>query len=308
MMSRWESRALAGIYAAIALISVVSIYVIYQAAQVIGRANTAIDSQLYFQTHVATLAAEIVLWVIIARAAVHLKAYTRVVADSTDGRALGLIADAFLVSLVYAVSFGLASTIKTLFYNSPYLDAATTFTNLMPLVAVLLFAITLFKGSVQLMGIVSVKCRLFSSWSHFTTVALYAVASILFAWYLYRTAPSITDDDGLRHFALSSPVLLVTYIIPYMAVWLLGLLSCINIGYYGKRVQGLLYRPLFRDVYRGLVISFIGIFLAQIFYLADVQSNRFGPGLLLVFGVITFLIYGCYLVYRGTSQLSQIED
>jgi hypothetical protein len=60
-------------------------------------------------------------------------------------------------------------------------------------------------------------------------------------------------------------------------------------------------------MYKGLVISFIGLFLAQIFYLSNLPSNRLDPGLLALIGIILLLIYGCFLVYRGTSQLAQIE-
>jgi hypothetical protein len=227
----WRSQALVGSYVVIVLVSAAFIYMMYQASQIISRSNPRIDAGLYFETHLSTFIAEIVLWIIIARAAIHLKAYTRVIKSSPDGQALNIIANAFLISLLYAMLFGMASTTKTLFWHTPYLDTATTVSNLLPLAVVLLFAILLFIGSVKLISIVNVKRQLTQGRKHITIVAAYAVIASLYACYLYREASHIVDDDGLRHFALAPSVLLFVYITPYLTVWLLGLLSCLNIGY-----------------------------------------------------------------------------
>jgi hypothetical protein len=306
-ISWWETRALVGSYAAIFLISAAFIYIMYTASWIISESSQTIDSTSYFQTHLATFIVEIVLWVVIARAAIRLKSYTRLVISSKDGQALDYIANAFLLSLAYAIFFGMASTIKTLFWHTPYLNMVTTITNLLPVAIVLLGTVLLFIGSVKLARMLPVPQQHLGSWKRTAPLIAFLIAAGFFAWYLYRSAPSLLDDDGLQHFALSPILLLFTYIIPYIAVWLFGLLACLNIAHYANHVKGIVYRPLFRNLYKGLMISFIGTYLAQAFYLSNLPSNRIGIGLLIIIGVLLLLIYGCLLVYRGTSQLSLIE-
>jgi hypothetical protein len=72
-------------------------------------------------------------------------------------------------------------------------------------------------------------------------------------------------------------------------------------------VAGKIYRPLFRDVYRGLILSLTGTYLAQIFYVSNLSSNYFGLGLAVALAMLSVIIYGCFLIYRGTEALCLLE-
>ena len=148
---RWELNASVYVYPAIILFGGLFVYILYRAATIIRVSNSQINPRFYFETHFITIILEIVLWVIIARAAMRLKSYVLMVIDSSDGQALDYIANALLMSLLYAISFGMASTVKTLFWHTPYLRSVTTVTNFFPLIIILFSSILLLVGSFPLL-------------------------------------------------------------------------------------------------------------------------------------------------------------
>jgi hypothetical protein len=90
-------------------------------------------------------------------------------------------------------------------------------------------------------------------------------------------------------------------------VWLLGLLASLNLARYSSRVPGKIYKPLFRGLYRGLVTSFAGTYLVQVFYVTNFTSNSLSVGLLMLITILALLIYGCIMIYSGTNQLYLLE-
>ena len=305
----WELAALATANSVIILAAAAFLYMIFRDASLIDRYSPGINTALYAETHTYIVLIEIVLWALMAKAAVRFKAYSRKIQHSPDGAALNHIADAMLLSLAYAILFDMASTFKTLFIQRPQLGLVTTITNLLPLAVFVTLSVLLFAGAHQLRRLVpdtiAQRQRRFRLVS--LGLALYSLVIVPYVAYFYRMAPTLLDDDGLHHFALPPQSLLAVYIVPFSTAWLIGLLSCIDLAGYAGRVQGKLYRPGFRSLYHGILISYVSTYLVQIFYVSNVSSNRFGVGLVILVSFIALLIAGYGLMYRGANRLYILE-
>jgi hypothetical protein len=304
---QWEPTALAVAAGVIALATGMFALLILRDAWLIQGFRTGIDAKLYTETHLYILLVEVILWGLMARAAIRFKMYTHEIAQSRDGRALGYIANAILLSIPYAILFDMASSFKTLFVHTQYLSLVTTITNLLPLAIFLVLSVLLYIGSLRLRNMLS-EAPL--RWQYITNLSLviFSLAVVPYVQYFYRVAPTLVDDDELRHFALSPNVLVVAYVIPFAAVWLLGLVSCLNIAQYASRINGKLYRPMFRSLYIGILISYASTYFIQVFYASNLSSNKFGPGLVILVGLIAMLIVGYGLMYRGANQLYRLEQ
>jgi hypothetical protein len=246
---------------------------------------------------------------VIARAAVRFKTYTRWIRDTPDGKALNFIANAMLLSLPYAVLFGMASTFKTLFVDSPRFSQETTLSNLLPLAVFVIVTGLLATGAYKLSRLLpndpAVKQR--SEHVALTCTSAFLLIVTPFIQRFHDTVPQVLDDDNLHHFSLSPDVLVPLYIVPFALVWLVGLLSTVKLAEYSYHVTGRIYRPMVRNLYLGILLSYTSTYLTQIFYLSNIPSNRFGPGLLILVGLLALLILGYGLMYRGANQLYSLE-
>jgi len=292
------------VYAVIAAAALAFVGIMFRAAALIHRFDPQINSRLYLVTHLLTLLCEVVLWYILARSAVRFKSYAVSVIESKDGRALNYIANAVALGLLYAMLFGMASTVKTIFWQSPDLTLITSITNLLPLLVLLISSVYLLVGTRALRELL-VSPKGVSHTRQYVGLLLVFVA--IYALYFYHVAAHLLDDDGLHHFDLSPGVLLLVYVLPHTVAWLLGLFSCLNLARYARNVRGAIYKSLFHDLYMGVTIAFIGMYLAQVFYVSNLSSNQFSAGLVFVLAVILLLIRGCLLIYSGTNKLYTLE-
>lgn len=304
-----EFLMLVGMLMVVFLAAFAFLFMIFRSAHLVGLYQPHINAASYTEAHTYIVLIEIVLWAVIAKAAARFKAYTHKIRGSTDGAALDFIANAILLSFAYAILFDVASTFKTLFMRSASLPVVTTLTNLLPLAVFLLLSVLLFIGTFKLKRLLP-DTRLQLRRNRYIialSLAVFVLVVIPFGEYFYHIAPAMLDDDGLRHFAVSPSALLVVYLLPFAVIWLLGLLSCLNLAQYASRVRGKLYRPMFRNLYLGILIAYISTYLIQVWYASNLPSNRFGFGLLSIIVLIFLLILGYGLMYVGANQLYLLE-
>src|SRR5262249_44785499 len=134
-------------------------------------------------------------------------------------------------------------------------------------------------------------------------LGLFVTFSAAFIWYFYVAAPARIDDDGLSHFDLPVSVLLLTYVVPHIVSWLLGLLACLHLAHYARNVKGTIYKALLRDLQRGIMVVYACTYFVQILYISQISARKFTPALLLVLLAILTLYYGYWLIYRGAGKL-----
>ena len=306
----WEFTALTVAYVVVFLSAAAFICLIYRDAALIGKYQPSINPASYAEAHTYIVLVEIALWTLVAKAAIRFKSYTRKIRNSPDGKALGYIANAMILSFVYVILFDMASSFKTLFMRTPALMTVTTFTNVLPLALFLILSVLLFIGTVKLKRLVPDNStqRQRNRYVVTLSVALFLLLVVPFAEYFYRTAPILRDDDGLLHFTLLPEVVVVVYLLPFVLIWLLGLLSSLNLAQYATRIKGRLYRPMFRNLYLGILTAYSSSYLIQVWYVSNVSANTFGIGLVSLMILIGTLIIGYALMYRGASQLYMLEQ
>jgi hypothetical protein len=295
------------LYGFVLIIGFAFIEIMYKAAIIIGQSHSYTKAISYFYTHLATIILTITLWLILSRAILRLKAYISTVNKTQDGKALNKILIALFLSLVYAMLFAVASTFKTLFWHHTDFKTVTTITNLLPIPVMLSSSLVLFKGTSDLLKNKAVEDKHLNK--KMLGMYLLIVLAVVFAYgvYFHSHAAKLVDDDGFRHFVISVKTLMYVYVLPYALIWLLGLMSCLNLEHYAKHVKGIVYKELFRDLYSGISMSFVGIYLLQIFYVSNVSSAKLGAGLLFIVCLLVILIRGCLLISRGSDKLARVE-
>lgn len=252
---------------------------------------------------------EIIIWLLAAVGAVRLKNYAMSIRDSDDGLALDYVANSLLLFVLYVVLVSIGGTIVDAAAGSTYEKLTIALTNHIPLAIILVAAILLWIGSKKLLKMLEQadKEPWVPSLRFCVTTVIFTTFALIFTINFYYFAADIREADGMPRFALSPALLLATYVLPHLLAWLFGLLACVNLATYARSVTGVIYKDLFKNLLRGVVIVFLCTFLAQVL-LSTITVDEPSPVLVTVYGVLLLYLYGFYLVYKGTKNLERLEQ
>jgi len=261
------------------------------------------DSSLLIRFSI--LIPEIIIWLLATLTAVRFKQYVMSIKNSPDGESLNYIANALLLLVVYVILLTSADAFVRLFINTNFLESATVLGHHIPIAVAAVSGVYLFYGSQKLKQIAPAKI-----WTR-TRGALFAVLCFalfgIFAWQFYQAAPTLESVDGVPRFVLPVSVLLFTYVLPHVVLWVLGLLACINLAQYAAKVNGAIYKELFHNLYQGILLVFICIFISQFLIISSVVLSEFTFLLAVIYGVLILGTLGFVLIFRGVKQLEKIE-
>lgn len=256
-------------------------------------------------TRLTILAAEIIIWTIASVAAFRFKRYALSITDHEDGKALNYVANALLLLTLYVVLFPVASTIVGYFAGGPYMRLAVGLRNHLPILIVLASSVYLLRGSINL---VKITGQLIWSRRRLMIAVLSALTFfILFALVFYQSQPHKESADGIPQFVLPIEALVLTYILPHVALWFIGVMACLNIARYASSAPGIIYRSLFNDLYRGILVTFIAIFMAQFLLITSTGGPRRALSLTIVYAILLIAVAGFLLILRGAQQLDKLE-
>lgn len=292
------------LFAFIVLSGAASVYAVYRAAFLETTDEAA--ARAYFLRSLVYIGASVVVWVVAALAGLRLRRYARRFLANPDGKALDTIATGLLLLIPYSVIVTIYTTVKLLFEDPSAAQLVGTTSQYLAILILLAVAVCIYRGARQLLAllpVISPSMRRIRFWVLVGFVPLVAG----FVWYFYQVAPTAVDENGLPHFAVSRSVLLLTYVLPYVIAWLLGLLACLYIAFYAHQVDGVIYRPLFHGVYVGLLVVLICTFLVQLLRTMSISLKDADPLIVLVLGVIGLLVFGYLQIYRGAERLSRLE-
>lgn len=249
--------------------------------------------------------AQVAIWLLAMRGASDLMAYAQNIKHTRDGRGITDIARALLWLIVYIVLVPLTSVLAELSVHGPHRFALVVMRNHLPLLAMVAAVGYLFRGSRALVGLTTPSTTQ-RQWRRLV-LAGFAVIAALFVWHFYATVPAmLTRHDQVR-FALPVQALLFSYVLPHIAVWLVGTMALLNLWRYSTQVAGHIYRQLFRNLYQGIFLVFIGTFVAQLVIASTASPNRITIWTLLVYTVLLLAIFGYFLIYRGVQRLVKLE-
>jgi hypothetical protein len=263
----------------------------------------------YFLLHLSINLPEIAIWLLSMVGAMRLKNYAISIRSSRDGNALDDIANALLLLVVYTVLLSMMGFINNLFAHTGLIGTVVAFSNHLPLLIILLSAILLWRGSVKLLTLMNTKNSRAKYSSPFLAgiFIIYALFILAFTENFYHYMTSVNRDVDNPRFLLAPGVLMFTYVLPHLITWLYGLLAALNLAYYSRHVSGVIYKQLFRNLQRGVVLVFFCTFVAQILIASTVSDQNMGVILGLIYVVLLLGIVGFWLVYKGTKSLELLE-
>ena len=247
----------------------------------------------------------LVIWLLAARGALHLRRYAELIHGSRDAPAMRLIANGLFWGVIYIMVITLNGVLISYAIGTPYLRAAVFLRNHIPPVVALIAFIQLYRGSSLLKQTV-----LFHTWTRGTylMLAAYGVFACLLVLAFSRTTTNV-DAIGVPIYVVPRPVALLTIIFAYLVVWLLGILSGINVAKYASQVKGTIYRKSLTQLVRGILII---VFMAAAIQVIGLIGRIIGGwstqwSLLIVYTLLLMYGVGYWLVSAGAKRLTRLE-
>jgi hypothetical protein len=120
--------------------------------------------------------------------------------------------------------------------------------------------------------------------------------------------------DNIIHrqnpYYLSHFLLMLTFVIPYLYAWFIGLLSANEIRLYGQAIKGIIYKKALIQLASGLAIVIISSIATQFISSVFLTSHSLPIGLafLLTYPVLIIEAVGYGLVAYGALCLKRIEE
>ena len=186
-------------------------------------------------------------------------------------------------------------------HNPSFKTTATIINNYLALFPGLLAFLLLYNGARQLVGNVRTqRQRLDLRWH----APWFLLLSITFA--------HLALENHYQRFAYHLGVwwLIVTFIIPYIYGWMVGLLCAYDLRVYASTVNGSLYQQAVKQFANGIAIAILGSIGIQFVTITIAQrySNSIGSILLIDYGLLIVIGTGLCLMALATKKLIRIEE
>ncbi|HET9098014.1 MAG TPA: hypothetical protein VFN51_00170 [Candidatus Saccharimonadales bacterium] len=246
----------------------------------------------------------VLMWSIAFMSALRMKTYAVAIRGTQDGYGMNRIADSLLLITLYVILLTSSRYVVGLYKDSAKLGTMVSVENYLPLFTILTSSLLLLSGASYLNKIVPLVIR----WRYrLVAILCWLIASALYISRFVRVTGGSSKQGLLPMFVLPQKLLLYTYALPHAIMWGAGLTGCAFIANYSLKVKGSIYRSCLTDLYKGVALVFIGIYISQFFILSNLTINRFSLGLVLVIMLEAVGIIGFYLVYRASGKLDRLE-
>jgi hypothetical protein len=251
----------------------------------------------------ALLIPYIVIWYVSFYAFAKLREYSKPLKDSKDGLAfhkitVGMGIIAFSLIIPTAISLILNSVAA---HNPSFKAASIIINNYLGLFPGLLGFLFLYNGARMLLrttrqGMHRFDIRWHAPW--------FLLLSVMF------THLAIENYYRWHPYHLGLFLLIITFIVPYLFGWLVGLLCAYELNWYAKTVKGLLYRQGIRRFANGIAITILASIAIQFvnITLAERLEKSLGNLLLAEYGLLIIVAVGLILMALGTKKLKRIEE
>lgn len=297
----WEYSSF--VYAFAIVAAVIMIILSYKTSRSLGEVRSGPIGFLLIRMSVTI--PELVIWAIALRAAVRFKQYVAGIKRSDDGSRLDYIANGLLFLVAYIITLTMGSLVVQTAHDWSRLNFVIALNNYLPLFIALLSSCYLYVGSRRLANLAGSSGR--NRRRELRYVLPFMAFVALFVVNFYTNASGSVGGNGVQRFAFSINVLMVSYVFPYIIMWSLGLLACVNLAWYSHNAPGTLYKRLFRNFYQGILIIMISLFSAQVLTIIPLTLETVNFGLVVIYGVLMLAVGGFALIYRGTQKLEKLE-
>lgn len=252
----------------------------------------------------------IVIWSLAFYGFAQFKEYARKIRKSADGKALNDIANGLGVLALTMPITSMLSSLSSYYVRShpEFLQTSILIRSYLSLVIYLVTFWLVAKGAKKLLKIVKHELEIGDQ-----VISLFAfvLAGGLYAFLAVKSlqAPPSPRPSGLLD-VLSTPVALLTVILPYLLIWLTGIWAVSKISLYHLLVQGTIYRKALSNLSAGLALIVVTSVLVQ--GLGTVSTTLLKLSLnqlfLLIYGLLAVIGAGFVIIALGAKKLSKLEE
>lgn len=246
-----------------------------------------------------------IIWYTAFYAWAKLKEYVQAIKGSEDGKAfrrimngIGFLAFGLIVPTIIGLLLQFIVN-----HHAGFKPASTIIANYLSVITLLVSFMIIGSGTRRLTDISKNRPSL-------TIVRLFMLAfislSVAFTYLVlkfHHTHP--------HSYYLGTAMLIITFIIPYLFAWFVGLLSAYEFRMYAKYANGVIYRRALRQLSRGIVITILGDVIIQFIvntFIASKVNTSVGLLLLVEYILLIIIAVGLTLIALGTNKLKKIEE
>jgi hypothetical protein len=266
--------------------------------------NIKESKNLFFVINFSIAIPEMIIWAVAFTSSFKLKLYSNRIIDSKEGLAMRYLSDSLLLMTIYIVMICIASNVSYLFINSASLKTMILLENYLPLSIGLASAGLLLLASRQFTQLASSKI---SKTNKFFRLILFLTFSGLLLWHFRELKPGMLHGGIVPRFVLPDTALLFSYVLPQILIWAIGIHACFKLANYTYNVKGVIYKNLLNNLYKGVIMLFICIYLSQILVISALSLNHINLSLILIYLLLIIGGSGFLLVYKGTNNLTKLE-
>jgi hypothetical protein len=126
------------------------------------------------------------------------------------------------------------------------------------------------------------------------------------------TFSHLTMENQYVHqsYHLTAWLLALTYVVPYLYGWMVGLLSVYDFHLYAKTVEGKLYQQGIKQLANGIAVAVTGSIAIQFVNITIAQrvNKSLAATLLVDYLLLILIAVGLILMALGTKKLKKIEE
>lgn len=238
------------------------------------------------------------------------KRYALIIKKTADGQGvlkiangLGLLAlQLILTSLIRAV-FGARGEENSLLSA----NTVTTINAYLSIALTLGAYYLIFQGGRELKKLVGSKQKPLAGWQ-LGTYGLLAAAYVLFS-VLHKLGPAPDETRAIIDI-LPLPLLLVTYVLPFLVIWYLGLSGALSLRQYQLKVPGVIYKQIFGGLATGIYVIIVASMFSQFLgaFSSQFEGASLAPILIILYSLIAVIAAGFLYVASSARKLRKIEE
>jgi hypothetical protein len=260
---------------------------------------------------VTFLVPSLLIWLSAGYALIRFCNYSKLVHDSPESKGFSQIAEGVLLLLLALIIPTFVSLLSA--FNPDTLGVeklVTIFRNYITIILYLTSFWQLRQGSKNLN--LTINPRGLNANLRQYVVWFVILLGIAYAAAIFQNEFRTHSNDPLIRSTYFLPdwLIITTIVIPYVFIWLWGLLAIVNFREYSKSVQGTVYRKAFSNTSNGL-IAIIGLSIG-VQFLSQLAGFLGRSNLSIILGIIYLLLLimtvGYFSIARGMRELAAIEE
>lgn len=234
--------------------------------------------------------------------------YTRLIKDSRDGKALGVMSLGLNFLVASILINALIGLVRPWALADGWLAAYTIFSNYVAVLLPLAAYAIMHTGSLRLLSTIRAKPSK-KSWAWIIVLMLVIGGAYLAALLSYDYRSSTPDPSKFSSFYMSDVLIFLTVCLPYLIGWALAIKAMMNLDQYRRQVKGSIYRQSLARLEAGLLIVIFFYIIVQLLIAFSTYFSHIGLGGILAFLYILIIFYalGFLIIASGTSRLADIE-